>query len=150
MEFVNGKQLSALTSEGKLTIEQKILISIDISNAVKLLHDKDILHRDIKADNILIDINFQPKVVDYGVSKIAGNPTITPTSKFLGTLRFASPQAINGDRVDKADDIYSLGAVLFELFTKKELFGEVENKALLVDAIVMHPVNQAARLRVAC
>lgn len=134
MELVEGKRLSELLKDSTLILEDKINLAIGILKGVRELHSHSILHRDIKPDNIVV-AHISPKVVDYGVSKILGDQTITPAQQFLGTLRFSSPQAVTGESATKEDDSYSLGAVLYELFTGKELFHETTNKALLVDAI---------------
>jgi serine/threonine protein kinase len=133
MEYIDGEPLSSLLSAGK--INERTKIALELANAVDALHAKDILHRDIKTDNILVAVSGSVTLIDYGVSKMADHSPLTALHEFLGTKRYASPQAIEGQKPTKADDIYSLGAVFYELFVGKVLFDGIDNHAQLIDAV---------------
>src|SRR5678816_3485984 len=121
MPYIEGESLrSRLDREKQLPIDEAIRISIAIANALQYAHSHGVIHRDLKPENILIQEG-QPVIADFGialaVSKAGGN-RITQTGLSLGTPAYMSPEQATGDRViDGRSDIYSLGAVAYEMLT---------------------------------
>ena len=121
MPFVDGESLrSRLDREKQLPVEEAIRVSVAIANALEYAHSHGVIHRDLKPENVLMQSG-QPVIADFGialaVSKAGGN-RITQTGLSLGTPHYMSPEQATGDRViDGRSDIYSLGAVTYEMLT---------------------------------
>lgn len=135
MEYVEGETLKDLIdSEGHLSNHDIIDYSVQIAQALKSAHASGIIHRDIKPQNILIDKFGLAKVTDFGIARVSSNATITYTSSILGTVHYISPEQAKGKIVDEKSDLYSLGAVMYEMATGKVPF-DADNS---VGIAVMH------------
>src|SRR5262249_16984651 len=96
-----------------------------------------VVHRDVKPANLLLDLQGQLWVTDFGLARVAGDSGLTATGEVLGTLRYASPEQALAGRgvVDQRSDVYSLGATLYELLTLRPLFeGRDRNELLRLTA----------------
>ena len=134
MEFVDGVNLRQAMTAGRFTPEQGLAIVPPVCEALQYAHEQGIVHRDIKPENLLLDREGRVKIADFGIAKmvgeVAGLQTVSAsqgTHSFVGgTPRYMAPeQASDPTHVDHRADIYSLGAVLYELLT-----GEAPNGAL--------------------
>ncbi len=135
MEYIRGKTLSQIIRErGAIPVEEAIPILEQILLALEAAHKAGIVHRDIKPSNIMITEDNRVKVMDFGIAKIA-SLSLTVTGMVLGTPFYMSPEQISGKKVDMRSDIFSLGAVFYELVTGGKPF-EAENTATLVYKIV--------------
>ena len=118
MEYINGKTLKQVIKDsGRLSLKKTIDIAIKISRALECAHKNNIIHRDIKPDNILITEDNMVKVADFGIAKVADSRTVTNSSKVMGTVHYFSPEQAKGSFVDARTDIYSLGIVMYEMVT---------------------------------
>jgi predicted Ser/Thr protein kinase len=122
MEFVDGPNLRQLHAEQSLSLPQALAIVIDMCDALHYAHAQHIVHRDVKPDNILIDRKAGPKLVDFGIAKLAGRPlqetALTASREVMGTYFYIAPEQFERPReVDQRADIYALGVVLHELLT---------------------------------
>ena len=123
MEYFEGKTLKTFLREDN---ELEVLISIfkKILQGVKELHNtiienEGIIHRDLKPDNIMIDDNFDIKIIDYGLSKIVDFSSITSTGTQIGSPLYMSPEQLKDSKnIDYRADIYALGVILYEMLTK--------------------------------
>ena len=115
MEFVEGRTLREILPIQK--IDDAITYAIQIGEALNAAHSKGIAHRDIKADNIMLNSNNQIKVMDFGLAKLKGSLKLTRTSGTVGTLAYMAPEQIEGGEVDARSDIFSFGVVLFQMLT---------------------------------
>lgn len=135
MQYVDGQTLKDLiVNEKRLSNPDIIDYSIQIAQALKTAHQAGIIHRDIKPQNILIDNYGLLKVTDFGIARVSSNATITYTSSILGTVHYISPEQAKGKIVDEKSDLYSLGAVMYEMATGKVPF-DADNS---VSIAVMH------------
>ena len=135
MEYVEGETLKDLIDREKVLENHDIIdYSTQIAQALKSAHDSGIVHRDIKPQNILIDKFGLCKVTDFGIARVSSNATITYTSSILGTVHYISPEQAKGKIVDLKSDLYSLGAVMYEVATGKVPF-DADNS---VGIAVMH------------
>ena len=135
MEYVEGETLKDLIDREKVLENHDIIdYSTQIAQALKSAHDSGIVHRDIKPQNILIDKYGLCKVTDFGIARVSSNATITYTSSILGTVHYISPEQAKGKIVDLKSDLYSLGAVMYEMATGKVPF-DADNS---VGIAVMH------------
>lgn len=123
MEFIKGQPLNEYCSTHQLSIADRIKLFRQICNAVQYAHQKLIAHRDIKPGNILIASEGVPKLLDFGIAKLLDptqsdvDPARTATMMRMMTPDYASPEQVRGLQITTATDIYSLGAVLYELLT---------------------------------
>jgi len=120
MEYINGKTLKQVIKEnGKLNFEDTIDIVLQIAKALECAHKNNIIHRDIKPDNIMITDDKMVKVMDFGIAKVADAGTMTNSKNIMGTVHYFSPEQAKGNFVDFRTDIYSLGIVMYEMVTGK-------------------------------
>ena len=118
MEYIDGKTLKELIKEeGMLSQNQALNYLIQIAEALKIAHNKNIIHRDIKSQNIMVTRDNRVKVTDFGIARMAGNATVTVTNAVMGSVHYFSPEQARGQKVDARSDIYSMGIVLFEMLT---------------------------------
>lgn len=122
MEFVAGEPITQYCNQQKLQVNEKLKLFRDVCSAVQHAHQKLIVHRDLKPNNILVTANTTPKLLDFGIAKLlAADPgeaiTRTETALRLMTPDYASPEQVRGGSITTATDVYSLGAVLYELLT---------------------------------
>ncbi len=135
MEYVEGETLKDLINREKVLENHDIIdYSTQIAQALKSAHDSGIVHRDIKPQNILIDKYGLCKVTDFGIARVSSNATITYTNSILGTVHYISPEQAKGKIVDLKSDLYSLGAVMYEMATGRVPF-DADNS---VGIAVMH------------
>jgi hypothetical protein len=117
MEFIDGVTLSnILQAKSPLSIEESLDIAIQIADALEAAHAMDIVHRDIKPDNIMITKDGNVKVTDFGIARL-GASTLTVEGDVLGTFAYMSPEQAKGGRIDARTDVFSLGVVIYEMLT---------------------------------
>jgi serine/threonine protein kinase/tetratricopeptide (TPR) repeat protein len=115
MEYVDGRTLRQLVPLQKT--QTAIDYAIQIGDALQEAHSKGIIHRDVKTDNIMVNSKNQIKVMDFGLAKLKGSLKLTKTSSTVGTLGYMAPEQIQGEPVDARSDVFSFGAVLYEMLT---------------------------------
>ncbi len=142
MEFLEGTTLRQLLMRGRLEINRALTIAAQIASALEAAHQRGIIHRDIKPANIFLTGNNQIKLLDFGLAKdcsleemMADDDTIMPEERggssahpihdtgILGTVAYMAPEQAKADRLDHRADLFSLGAVLYEMVTGKKAFG---------------------------
>lgn len=120
MEYVKGKTLKQIIVENvRLSYERTIDIGIQIAKALDCAHRNNIIHRDVKPQNILVTEEGVVKVTDFGIAKAPTSVTITNSNKVMGSAHYFSPEQAKGSFVDNRTDLYSLGIVLYEMVTGK-------------------------------
>ena len=137
-EHVAGENLkTAIERVGALPVKRALLLSIQIARALAYAHELEIVHRDVKPHNILLDPGGAAKVTDFGIARTLDvEEALTQTGTVLGTGQYLSPEQANGGRGDERSDQYSLGVVIYELLT-----GEVPYSGGSLMAIAMKHVN---------
>jgi serine/threonine protein kinase len=136
MEYVDGKTLRQLIPIQKTQIA--VDYAIQIGEALQEAHSQRIVHRDVKAENIMVNSKNQIKVMDFGLAKLKGSLKLTKTSSTVGTLAYMAPEQIQGGEVDARSDIFSFGVVLYEMLTGHMPF-RGEHEAAMVYSIVNEP-----------
>ena len=123
MEYIDGLPITEYCAVNKLTIEETLKLFATVCNAVQYAHQNLIIHRDIKPENILVNKEGRPKLLDFGVSKLldedllSGESGLTKTGTWHLTPEYASPEQINGEKINTSSDIYSLGVLLYRLLS---------------------------------
>ncbi|WIB67471.1 Stk1 family PASTA domain-containing Ser/Thr kinase [Curtobacterium sp. MCBD17_035] len=124
MEFVEGRPLSDILTDGPLAPDEAVRITEGILTALEYSHRAGVVHRDIKPANVMVTHSGQVKVMDFGIARAITDTsaTVAQTTAILGTASYFSPEQARGETVDARTDLYSTGIVLFELLTGRPPF----------------------------
>jgi len=123
MRFIDGPTLAKiLTRDGALAVDRVVDIGRKLASALAALHARKIVHRDVKAQNVLLDSQGEPYLADFGLARLLDAPGMTESGIFLGTPDYTSPEQARRQPSDERSDLYSLGVVMFEMATGKRPF----------------------------
>jgi len=131
MSYIKGQSLKDKLKSGPLDISQAKDITIQVAEGLKEAHEKGIVHRDIKPANIMLTDKGQAKITDFGLAKLSWGVDLTKTSTIMGTVAYMSPEQARGEEVDQRTDIWSLGAMLYEMLTGERPFQKSQEQALI-------------------
>ena len=170
MEALEGRPLNERVAEGELPLDDVIELSIQIADALDAAHSKGVVHRDLKPANIFVTERGQAKVLDFGLAKLvpragssdpadtgadfifdspadrADEDPLTDVGAPIGTLCYMSPEQARGEELDARTDIFSVGAVIYEMVTGRLAFGG-QTEAVVYDAILNRPPTPLSSLR---
>jgi serine/threonine protein kinase/tetratricopeptide (TPR) repeat protein len=139
MECCEGKTLKQIIGKETLPVRKILDIGIQICEGLVVAHEKGIVHRDIKSDNIMVTPRGQVKIMDFGLAKLKGATELTKTRSTLGTAAYMSPEQAQGEEVDQRSDIFSFGVVLYELLTSQLPFRGEHHAAIIYSIINEEP-----------
>ena len=123
MEYVNGKTLKSLIKKrGALNLNEAVDIMLQLTSGIACAHDSYIIHRDIKPQNIMILEDGRVKITDFGIAMALNNNELTQTNSVMGSVHYLPPEQASGSGCTIKSDIYSLGILMFELFTGRVPF----------------------------
>jgi tetratricopeptide (TPR) repeat protein len=124
MDYIDGRPLGELIERGELSAERSVSIARALAHALAYAHGQRVIHRDLKPPNVLIDRKGEPKLTDFGIAKDLSTTQVTQEGEFLGTPSYMPPEQAKGHAADAdaRSDVYSLGAVLFEMLTGRPPF----------------------------
>lgn len=162
MECLDGRTLKYCIQGKPMPSEEVLDFGIQISDALDAAHEQGIIHRDIKPANLFITKRGQAKILDFGLAKLTFSPTqgnaapfSLPTSSFedsvsapgrlLGTIPYMSPEQVRGEQLDTRTDLFSFGAVLYEMTTGTMAFSD-KTPGAAIDAILHHTPRPPTRL----
>lgn len=127
MTCYEGETLKKKIEHGPLKIEEAVEICIQVAQGLQKAHEHGIVHRDIKAANVMITSDGIAKIVDFGLAKLSGQTVLTKAGTTVGTAAYMSPEQARGEPVDHRTDIWSLGVVMYEMISGRLPFaGEYE------------------------
>jgi serine/threonine protein kinase len=160
MQFVEGKTLKKLVSGRPLPLEQALDISLELADALVEAHRRQVIHRDIKSSNIILNERGQAKILDFGLAKFVeaargdgaeavGITELTQAGSPFGTANYMSPEQARGEVADARSDIFSLGVVMYEMFTGRLPFAaktsvDVMHKVMHSEPEAMGPASPPA------
>ena len=142
MEFVDGMRLTDFVREHRLPLKQRLELFLKICSAVQFAHQNLVVHRDLKPGNILVTADAEPKLLDFGIAKLLGTGgeawEMTMAGRERLTPGYASPEQVRGEPVTTVSDIYSLGALLYEMLTERAAhrFGAAEPTPTEVSRVI--------------
>ncbi|MGB9199360.1 MAG: protein kinase [Terriglobales bacterium] len=146
-EYIEGTTLRKKLKAGRMEMKAALDIAIQVAGALAAAHDGGIVHRDIKPENVIVRTDGLVKVLDFGIAKLgaARNNVATVTSSLsepgvvVGTAKYMSPEQARGQEVDARSDIFSLGSVLYELFTGKQAFAGETSSDVIAEILKSEP-----------
>jgi tetratricopeptide (TPR) repeat protein len=148
IEFIDGMSLRNLMEEspqGQCDIQTVLRIGMDVCNALRYAHAQGVLHRDIKPENIMITKDGLTKLMDFGLAKMLGQPSYTQEGVIVGTVAYVAPEIALGKGADARSDLYSLGAVLYEMVTGRQPFPGEDPVKVIFGHIHDHPISPTKR-----
>jgi serine/threonine protein kinase len=123
MELVEGKSLETRLRENPLPPREAAGFMKQVARAIAYAHSRGVIHRDLKPANVLVNLQGQPRVTDFGLAKrVQGDSDLTATGSILGTPSYMSPEQAEGAQVTERSDVYSLGATLYALLAGRPPF----------------------------
>ena len=143
MEYVEGITLKTyIEKKGQLSFKEAVSIAIQVGRGIEAAHNKHIIHRDIKPQNIIISKEGKVKVTDFGIARAASSNTIN--SDVMGSVHYASPEQARNGFVDGKSDIYSLGIVMYEMVTGRVPFDGESTVAIAIQHLQEEMVRPSA------
>lgn len=143
MEYVEGRTLADRLAEGPLDLREALRLAREIAQGLTTAHASGLLHRDLKAENVIVTPRGHAKILDFGLSRPLvqgeGEETLTRQGALLGTLHAMSPEQAAGEEVDARSDLFSLGALLYEMVTGRAPFRGANPVDTLRRVLSHHP-----------
>ena len=140
MELVEGRTLhSILKTESKLSLDKTIDVLSQVASALDHAHQNQVIHRDVKPGNIMIEPSGQAKVMDFGIAKLESGQNLTATGGILGTPNYMSPEQARGSKIDARSDVFALGCVLYECLSGQKAFKGDSITAILLSILSDDP-----------
>lgn len=147
MEYLPGGDLKSFIEKG-MKVRKALHVIKAIAKALNFAHDKGYIHRDVKSENILFDVDGLPALTDFGIAKASNSATqMTQTGKLIGTPEYMSPEQCQGKKVDGCSDLYSLGIVLYEILTKQVPFQAEDSVAVCIKHVTSPIPKLPVRLK---
>ncbi len=136
MEYVDGVTLKdIIVNKGAFNNEELLGVAIQIASALEVAHKNNIVHRDIKPQNILVTVKGEVKVTDFGIARAVNANTVTAGNNTMGSVHYFSPEQARGGYIDQKSDIYSLGITMYEMATGEIPFDDENAVAIALKHI---------------
>ena len=137
MAYIDGQSLKKKIESSPLELSDALRIAIQAAEGLQEAHKKGVVHRDIKSANIMVTEKDQAKIMDFGLARITGTTMMTKEGMTMGTIAYMSPEQARGEELDHRTDIWSMGVVLYEMFS-----GQLPFKGERDQAIVYSILNE--------
>jgi TolB-like protein/predicted Ser/Thr protein kinase len=139
MAYIEGESLKKRIESGPLELYEALRIAIQVAEGLQQAHKKGVVHRDIKSANIMVTEKDQAKIMDFGLARVTGTTLVTKEGMTMGTIAYMSPQQARGEEVDHRTDIWSLGVVLYEMFSGQLPFKGEHDQAVVYSILNEQP-----------
>ena len=157
MQYLEGETLAARIARKPMEPRDSLDVAVDVADALSEAHSRGIIHRDIKPQNIMLTARGRAKVMDFGLAKVvtqrslveseaATQTLLTEQGMIIGTVPYMSPEQVNGEPVDARSDIFSFGAVLYEMVTGEHAFQGRSAMAILAGVLNQEPKALPAKV----
>ncbi len=147
MEYVAGGSLrQVLRREGEFSVQRALYIALDVADALTRAHRLNILHRDIKPDNVLLADDGTPRLTDFGMARFNNESHLTQDGAIVGTMAYLAPEVFQGEQPDERTDIWAFGVMLYEMLAGERPFAQ-EMPAALINAIMTQTVPDLEDIR---
>jgi serine/threonine-protein kinase len=137
MEFVDGKTLRE--AKHTFSMKQAVDVAAQIAEGLSAAHEKGIIHRDIKSDNIMLRSDGRAQIMDFGLAKLQGVSLLTKAGSTIGTTAYMSPEQVQGLEADHRTDIFALGVVMYELLAGQLPFRGGHEAAVMYEIVNVDP-----------
>lgn len=141
MEFVEGMSLKEKVGSEQLSVNRVMKFAIQIAEGLQAAHEKGIIHRDMKCDNVMVSEKGIAKIMDFGLAKLQGRTQVTKEGNTLGTISYMSPEQARGGEVDHRTDIWSFGVMLYEMLTSELPFKGEYEQAVVYSILNEEPLS---------
>ena len=147
LEYVDGFDLSKLLSEGACPVDVACLLALGATRALEAAHAVGIVHRDVKASNVMLSRRGEVKLMDFGIARQDLLEPMTRTGLVVGTPRYVAPEVVKGGTADARSDVYGVGALLYFALSGQRLFSEAKQENLfhLILTGKYRPIGRVAR-----
>jgi serine/threonine protein kinase/Tfp pilus assembly protein PilF len=139
MAYIEGQSLKKRIESGPLELDEALRIALQIAEGLQQAHKKGVVHRDIKSANIMVTEDGQAKIMDFGLARVTGGTLVTQEGMTMGTVTYMSPEQARGEEVDHRTDIWSLGVVLYEVFSGQLPFKGEHEQAVVYSILKEKP-----------
>ena len=139
MAYIQGESLRDIIGSGALEMDRAVKIAMQIAEGLREAHKRGVIHRDIKPANIILTESEQAKIMDFGLAKLVWGVDLTKTAVIMGTVAYMSPEQAKGEAVDQRTDIWSFGAMLYEMLSGERPFKNRHDHALLHSLLYEEP-----------
>jgi len=139
MAYVEGQSLKKKIESGPLEIDEALGIATQAAEGLQEAHNRGVVHRDIKSANIMVTEKGQAKIMDFGLARVAGGTLVTKEGTTMGTIAYMSPEQARGEAVDHRTDIWSLGVILYEMFSGQLPFKGEHDQAVVYSILKEKP-----------
>jgi len=139
LAYIKGHSLKEKIASGPLNLDEVLDIANQTALGLQEAHEKGIVHRDIKPANIMLTEKGQVKIMDFGLAKLEWGVDLTKTATIMGTVAYMSPEQAKGEKVDHRTDLWSFGAMLYEMLTGKRPFKSAHDQAVFYSILHEEP-----------
>jgi serine/threonine protein kinase len=140
MANIEGQSLKEIIGAGPMEMSRAINIVIQVAEGLQEAHKRGVVHRDVKPANIMLTDRDQAKIMDFGLAKLSWGVDLTKTAAIMGTVAYMSPEQAKGETVDHRTDIWSFGALLYEMLSGERTFKSRHDHAILHSVLYEDPV----------
>ncbi|NIM58818.1 MAG: protein kinase, partial [Candidatus Aminicenantes bacterium] len=139
MAYIEGQSLKKTIESGPLEIYEALRIAAQVAEGLQEAHNRGVVHRDIKSANIMVTAKGRAKIMDFGLARVTGTTLVTKEGMTMGTIAYMSPEQARGEKVDQRTDIWSLGVVLYEMFSGQLPFKGEQDQAVVYSILKEKP-----------
>jgi len=139
MELIEGESLDEKIARGPLPLDEALAIAQQIAEGLQAAHDRGVIHRDVKPENILVDAKGHVTIMDFGLAQLQQASRLTKADQTLGTTTYMSPEQAQGAEVDHRTDVWALGVVLYEMLVGERPFKGEYDSAILYSILNEQP-----------